>query len=397
MFVPEEPAKVEQEKSAPVSKPATLSAAKVATAPETLPAKSTPRRTYSITNDVEIDAKVIPRLPRIGWQNNRQHFSLSEEGDVPLKEQSPIRLPRIGQAPRREFSFSNLAEVAKAQENTSCNPKQATTYELIGGDAEEVSKQTMSTIHDVAEEEIPKPKPRAKGLAMKHETIFHDADATLEPPKKPSIGGGVGGVRPEETIFVELAEDTNPFIQPKKSTIRRDQEMHFAFNDESPPSTPIPRNKHLNLKHFIEGTPDPHESEYRARALQKKEVNHFRPDTVPHFEFVDQPTETVGETKRENSEGMNKLLKGIGRSWNLGTDSPLTAKEDHRTGLPKKGLTPHFSFGNGPEKGEEEKENGRGGGGQAPPTTKRCIPVGHGTDFRMQGPVKSEEKEWWEN
>ena len=257
-------------------------------------------------------------------------------------------------------------------------PKQATTYELIGGDADEVSKQTPSgTLHDV-EEETPKPKPRAPSSRLQHETIFHDADTTPDPPKKQSIGGGVGGVRPEETIFVELAEDTNPFIQPKKTNIRRDQETHFSFNDNSPPSTPIPRNKNLSLQHFsIEGTPDPHEAEYRARALQKKEVNHFRPDTIPNFEFVDKPVESVVDGKRENTDSMNKLLKGIGRSWNMGSESPAPAKEYSRAGVPKKGLTPHFSFGGSPEKREEEKENGRGGGGgQAQPTTKRYIPMG---------------------
>lgn len=169
-----------------------------------------------------------------------------------------------------------------------------------------------------------------------------------------------------------MAEDTNPFIQPKKTNIRRDQETHFSFNDASPPSTPIARNKQSNLQHFsIEGTPDPHEAEYRARALQRKEVNHFRPDTVPHFEFVDKPAAPVAESKRENSDTMNKLLKTIGKSWTVGTDSPAPAKEYGRAGVPKKGLTPHFSFGGSPEKSDEEKENGRGGGGQAQPTTKR--------------------------
>jgi hypothetical protein len=229
------------------------------------------------------------------------------------------------------------------------------------------------------EEETPKPKKSyAQHRALQHETIFHDADVTPAQPLKPSIGGGVGGLRPEETIFVELAEDTNPFIQPKKTTTRRDQETHFAFADESPPATPIPRNKHLNLQHFsIEGTPDPHEAEYRARALQKKEVNHFRPDTIPHFEFVDKPSDPTGEGKRENTDSMNKLLKGIGRSWGTGPDSPAVARDGNRGGLPKKGLTPHFTFGgSSPEKGEEEKENGRGGGGQAQPTTKRYVPFG---------------------
>jgi len=400
VIVTEQSAKVESEKPAPVSKPSNGSSiGKVAAADQTQP-KSTPsRRTYSISNDVEIEAKVTPRLPRIGWQNNRQHFSLSEEGDVPLKEHSPIRLPRVGQAPRREFSFSNLAEAAKSQEPASRKPKQATTYELIGGDTDEVAKQTPSTIlADVAEEETPKPKSRTQNSRLQHETIFHDADTTVEPPKKPSIGGGVGGVRPEETIFVELAEDSNPFIQPKKTTIRRDQQTHFSFNDESPPSTPIARTKHSNLQHFsIEGTPDPHEAEYRARALQRKEVNHFRPDTVPHFEFVDKPAGSVVESKRENSESMNKLLKTIGKSWNVGSDSPDPAKEYGRSGVPKKGLTPHFSFGDSPQKGEEEKENGRGGGGQAQPTTKRYTTRDTTLIGRLQVPVKSEEKEWWEN
>ena len=178
--------------------------------------------------------------------------------------------------------------------------------------------------------------------------------------------------RLEETIFVELEEDSKPFIAPKK-TPRRDQQAHFSFTDQSP-QTPVPRTKHLNLQHFsIEGTPDPHETEYRARALQRKEVNHFRPDTIPHFEFIDNPEDNDSEPKRENTEGMNKLLKGIGRSWMMGSDSPsVAAKDGQRSGLPKKGLAPHFSFGSSsPEKSDEEKENGR----TAQSQTKRSSPL----------------------
>ena len=333
--------------------------------------KSTPRRTYSITGDVEVEAQETPRLPRIGWQNHRQDFVLSEEGDVALKEQSPVRLPRVGQAPRREFSFSNLAEAYKSQET---KPKQPTHFEADDEEPTPVKVTRPKASHSrynvfEAEEETPKPKPVVP-RTLHHETIFHDADSTPQEPVKPSIGGGIGGRRPEETIFVELEEDSKPFIAPK-NTPRRDQQAHFSITDESP-QTPVPR-KHSTLQHFsIEGTPDPHEAEYRARALQRKEVNHFRPDTVPHFEFTDNPEDNDSELKKENSEGMNKLLKGIGRNWMMGNDSPsVAAKEGHRTGLPKKGLTPHFNFGSSsPEKSDEEKENGRTAQNQ----TKRFAP-----------------------
>jgi hypothetical protein len=320
----------------------------------------TPRRTYSITNDVEIEVKDTPRLPRIGWQNHRQHFVLSEEGDVPLKEQSPVRLPRVGQAPRREFSFSNLSEAYKSQETHK--PKEPTHVEVDDEEPAPVEhSQTRNPHYNVFEsEDTPKSKPVVPVRNVQHETIFHDADPTPQEPLKPSIGGGTGGRRPEETIFVELEEDSNPFVQPKKTPIKRRDQTHFSFTEESP-ATPIPRNKQLSLQHFIEGTPDPHESEYRQRALQRKEVNHFRPDTVPHFEFVDQSDHEEDQPKRENTEGMNQLLKGIGRNWNMGSESPTVAKEGGQgRGLSKKGLPPHFSFGtNSPEKREEEKENGR--------------------------------------
>ena len=337
--------------------------------PENKP-MNTPRRTYSITGDVEVEANGTPRLPRIGWQNNRQHFLLSEEGDVPLKEQSPVRLPRVGQAPRREFSFSNLSEAYKSQET---KPKQPTHLEVDDEEPTQVKFTQPKASHShynvfETEEETPKPRSAVPRI-LHHETIFHDADTTPQEPVKPSIGGGTGGRRPEETIFVELEEDSNPFVAPKK-TPRRDQQAHFSITDESP-QTPVPQTKHSNLQHFsIEGTPDPRESEYRARALQRKEVNHFRPDTIPHFEFTDNP-EDNSESKRENSEGMNKLLKGIGKNWMMGIDSPSVAKEGHRIGLPKKGLTPHFNFGSSsPEKSDEEKENGRAAQSQ----TKRFAP-----------------------
>ena len=354
----------------------------------------TPRRTYSITGDVEVEVKEASRLPRIGWQNNRRDFALSEEGDVPLKEQSPVRLPRVGQAPRREFSFSNLSEAYKSQET---KPKQPTHFEVDDEEATPVKSTQPKPSRGhynifETEEGTPKPKPAVPRI-LRHETIFHDADSTPQEPVKPSIGGGTGGRRPEETIFIELEEDSHPFIAPKK-TPRRDQQAHFSITDKSP-ETPVPPTKHLYLQHFsIEGTPDPHEAEYRARALQRKEVNHFRPDSVPHFEFVDNPEDDETGPKTENSEGMNKLLKGIGKSWTMGSDSPsVAAKEGHRSGLPKKGLTPHFNFGtSSPQKSDEEKENGR----TAQSQTKRFAPKTIRANGRMHVPVKAEEKEWWE-
>ena len=303
--------------------------------------------------------KDTPRLPRIGWQNNRQHFVLSEEGDVTIKAQSPVRLPRVGQAPRREFSFSNLAEAYKSQETHK--PKEPVHFEFEDEEPTSVkSSQPSQRPYSVFEaEDTPKSKPVVPTRNIHHETIFHDADSTPHEQLKPSIGGGTGGRRPEETIFVELAEDSNPFIQPKKTPTKRRDQAHFSFADESP-ETPIPRTKQLSLQHFsIEGTPDPHEAEYRARALQRKEINHFRPDTIAHFDFAAQ-SDNDETPKHENTEGMNKLLKGIGRNWNMGSESPNDDKEGQRGGLPKKGLSPHFSFGgNSPEKREEEKENGR--------------------------------------
>jgi hypothetical protein len=370
-----------------LDQPVQIAKPEVATATVTSPQKpkptaaatGTPRRTYSITDDVEVDVKEAPRLPRAGWQNHRQHFTLSEEGDLPLKEQSPVRLPRIGQAPRREFSFSNLSEAYRSQEATAPKPKEPTHFELEDDAGEEVAPAkpsqnghkggVPSKLFEPIAEETPKPiRTIRPHRAAQHETIFHDIDGSLRETPKPSIGGGTGGRLPEETIFVELAEDANPFIQPKKTPItRRDQQTHFAITDDSPPSTPVPQAKKLSLQHFsIEGTPDPHEAEYRVRALQRKEVNHFRPDTIPHFEFVDHSdNEDAPRPKKENSEGMNKLLKGIGKSWMVGTDSPSVPKDTHRSGLPKKGLEPHFSFGEGsPRKSEEEKENGQTSRGQ---------------------------------
>ena len=352
------------------------------TSPETPKPKgtatTTPRRTYSITDDIEEEVKESLRLPRAGWQNHRQHFTLSEEGDVPLKEQSPVRLPRVGKAPRREFSFSNLSEAYKSQETTASKPREPTHFEL-DGDTEEGNapvkpsqgsgtSEVPTKVFAPIAEESPAPNPAVRPhRALQHEIIFHDADSSPRDPLKPSIGGGTGGRRPEETIFFELAEDANPFVQPKKTHItRRDQKTHFTFNDESPPATPNPRAKAMPLQHFIEGTPDPHEAEYRARALQRKEVNHFRPDTMPHFEFIDHSdNDDAHQPKKENSEGMNKLLKGIGRNWIMGSDSPVASKETHRSGLPKKGLSPHFSIGDSsPKKSEEEKENGQTNHGQ---------------------------------
>ena len=323
---------------------------------------STPRRTYSITNDLDVEVKDTPRLPRIGWQNNRNSFLLSEEGDIPLKGQSPIRLPRVGQAPRREFSFSNLSEAY----NSTTKSDEPT--HLVESDDEEPAPakitrpKTTRGVINLFEPPAEKTAPKSRTVSTRYqheETIFHDADTTPQKPVKPSIGGGTGGHRPEETIFVELEEDSTPFIQPKR-TPRRDQQAHFSIADESPQSTPVPRNKHFTVQqHFsIEGTPDPRESEYHARALQRKEVNHFRPDTVPHFEFTDS-VEDHHPSKPEVTESMNKLVKANARSWMMGGDSPAVSK-DNKTGLPKKGLTPHFSLGApSPEKSGEEKENGR--------------------------------------
>jgi len=247
------------------------------------------------------------------------------------------------------------------------------------------------------------------------ETIFHDIDESSRDPIKPSIGGGAGGRRPEETIFVELEEDSQPQVERKKTPItRRDQQIHFSFADE-PPSTPVP-NKTSKLPHIIEGTPDPTESEYSARALQRKEMNHFRPDTVSHFDIVDEPTDQMRpEAKKENTEGMNKLLKGIAKNWNLTPDSPSPATKTAgttargvATSAPqkkeKKDLAPHFSFGDSPIKNEEEKENGRGGHGQKRYNSPDGLLDFHRRPFvleltggvRMHVPVKAEEKEWWE-
>src|SRR6202022_4077413 len=112
----------------------------------------------------------------------------------------------------------------------------------------------------------------------------------------------------EETIFVELEADSNP-VAVKKSppAIRRDLQ-HFTFGDDNAPSTPAPKSSRgqvpIREREFsIEQTPDPHEAEYRARALQKKEMNHFRPDTLPHFDFTDVSPDTP--IKKENTEAMN--------------------------------------------------------------------------------------------
>jgi hypothetical protein len=362
------PVNTASESAAPT--PSALSPIITANIPENTKRQSmqTPsRRTYSITGDIDtpVDVAEQKRLPRIGWQNMRQDFLLSQEGDVPLKDRSPVRLPRVGQAPRREFSFSNLAEVYKAQETPTRNPKQATHFEFEEHTEESATAKPSvgggkggvlhHDIFETPDDDTPRPvKRQINPRAMHHETIFHDADTTPVGTVKPSIGGGTGGRRPEETIFVEHADDDNA-VKPQKSPItRRDQQAHFSFADASP-STPAPKTKHTSLQHFsIEGTPDPNESEYRARALQRKEVNHFRPDTVPHFEFVDNPQEAAG-SKKENSDGMNKLLKGIGRSWQMGTDSPSVAHHQ-RNGLSKDYLQTHFSIG---DKSDDEKENGR--------------------------------------
>jgi len=339
------------------------------TAPEQVKRQSiqTPsRRTYSITGDVDIPIDVAEqkRLPRIGWQSMRQDFMLSQEGDVSLKDRSPVRLPRAGQAPRREFSFSNLAEAYQAQETPSRKPAQKEYLDIE--EPSEESKPAKPSIgggkggalhHDIFEtldEETPKPTNTKRQLNprdMQQETIFHDANTTPADPIKPSIGGGTGGRFPEETIFVEHPEQDHKSL--KSPIPRRNRQNHFSFGDESP-ATPAPKTKNVSLQHFsIEGTPDPNEVEYRARALQRKEVNHFRPDTVPHFDFVDDPQEPKA-SKKENSDGMNKLLKGIGRSWQLGTDSPSVSHQ--RKELPKKEIQTHFSFG---DVSDEEKENGQ--------------------------------------
>jgi hypothetical protein len=242
-------------------------------------------------------------------------------------------------------------------------------FEFDDGEGEHATvkpaKAGASYYNDLFAPENAQPKSAARSSqgaharGLQHETIFLDnADSPPKEPVKKSIGGGTGGSRPEETIFVELAEDNNPAPQKSAPTTRRDQ-THFNFGEDATPSTPVQTSRRPPAEHFsIEGTPDPREAEYRARAaLQKKEVNHFRPDNVPHFSFTDiSPEESA---KKENTEGMNKLLKGMGRTWMMGTDSPTVSKEIHRTGLPKKGLTPHFSFG-GDSPTEEEKENGNG-------------------------------------
>jgi hypothetical protein len=338
-----------------------------------------PRRAYSISeNDDEIGSPPasISRLPRAGWQNiHRQSLLLAEEGNVHVKDQSPVRLPRVGQAPRREFSFSNLAEQYQAQEKIS-HPKKGSAHFEFGDEPESLPQEpvpiklTRATQHVVdlfaddapaAVEEVTPRAPRSNKPfqpAVEPEIIFHDADTTPKKLVKPSIGGGTGGRLPEETIFIE-AEEPETIIQPNRSPgMRRDQKPHFSFGDQDP-MTPAPKGKTNPIyQHFsIEGTPDPNAYEHRQRALQKKEVNHFRPDTIPHFDFVDRPAQPPSP-KKENTEGMNKLLNAMGRSWMLGTDSP--SQKEH--GAPKKGLTPHFTFGqNGEEKCEEEKENGQSG------------------------------------
>lgn len=491
------------------------------------------RRTYSISNDIGPDVNEHHRLPRIGWQNNRQDFLVSDEGNISVKEQSPVRLPRTGQAPRREFSFSNLSAVYNAQEQPLPNKSREPTHFEFGdgtdeppaavkpkggatsgyyhdlyaageekekpkstarsgqgahdghfefGDAgEETPRPTSSKgggtggyyhdLYDAAEEKAPakstargsharhdshfefgddtyesvpakstarsshgkhdshfefddgandvaapikpskgggtggyyhdlyepldensKPKSTARSgqgahaRGLQHETIFLDnADFTSKPPTKKSIGGGTGGRRPEETIFVE--QDDQPLPTKKNPVIRRDQQ-HFQFGPDSIPSTPVQATRRvINDKQFsIESTPDPRDEEYRARALQKKQVNHFRPDTIPNFSFADASPAETG--KKENTEGMNKLLKGMGRSWTMGADSPSVSKESQRVGIPQKGLTPHFSFG-GDSPAEEEKENGRA-------NTKRYKSHWDRINFRMHVPVVTEEKEWWE-
>ena len=305
---------------------------------------------------------------------------LSEEGDLPLKELSPVRLPRVGQAPKREFSFSNLAEVYKSQEPASAPVpapvrKPSTHFEYDEEEEEEevqtkpvpFKKSSHAVQHvDLFSEspaddntpKVTKASQHYKTRASHQEIIFHDSDTTPTGKPKPSIGGGTGGRRPEETVFIQAEEDPN-FVQPKKSPItRRDQQTHFSFAEEDPSTPKQPRP--TSVQHFsIEGTPDPMEAEYRARALQRREVNHFRPDNVPHFDFVDNP-EGTPVPKKENSEGMNKLLRGMGKSWMMGVDSPTVQRDGQRRQFPNKDLASHFSFGqNGGGESEEEKENGR--------------------------------------
>ena len=281
-----------------------------------------------------------------------------------------MRLPRIGQAPRREFSFSNLREQAETDTSKKRMSKAPAHFEfdddrvILPGDDKTTTRQTL----EIVKEEKKRPKINSAGPL--NAIIFHDVEETPIRNVKHSIGGGVGG-QIEETIFVELAEDANPSPPAQKQVYtRRDQQSHFSIGDDTT-LTPVPAGKHKNfhqLSHFsIEGTPDPREDEYRTRALQRKEVNHFRPDTVSQFEIVDRPEEeerpSSKEGKKENSEGMNKLLKSIGggRTWvTEGGDSPVPRNTKAKEG--KKGLLPHFSFAGSPEKGsEEEKENGRTG------------------------------------
>jgi hypothetical protein len=343
---------------------------------ESIPPPS--RRTYSISNDLEDEPKETPRLPRTGWQNNRHDFLLSDEGNVPLKDRSPVRLPRVGQAPRREYSFSNLNEAY--QNDAPVRRRQYTQpshFEFDDGTDETMTKKPSVgggnggqriDLFDGSNEETPKPLKTGKVFprGLQHETIFHDNEDAPKGNLKPSIGGGTGGRRPEETIFIEAEEEVVP-VQPKKQGIPRKDQSHFSFADEAP-STPIAqtRSTHHALEHFsIEGTPDPNEAEYRARALQRREVNHFRPDAASHFEFDEQPESTP---KKENSDTMNKLIKGNAKSWMMGTDSPI--KSNQRGGLPKKGLS-HFSFGEvSPRSLEEEKENG---GHTAQSQTRRFV------------------------
>src|SRR5579871_4610832 len=335
----------------------------------------TPRRTYSITDD--IDTAPAPasasRLPRAGWQNHRQSALLSDEANLALKELSPVRLPRVGQAPKREFSFSNLAEVYKAQEPAPV-PERKQPMQAEFRDEKDappkpapIGKTSKYQQHvdlfddSPVEDNAPKVSKASQHYVLQNEIIFHDADTTPKAKQKASIGGGTGGRLLDETIFLQDEEDPNR-IQPKKSPItRRDQQTHFSFAAEDS-STPV-KPKHMAPQHFsIEGTPDPMEAEYRARALQRKEVNHFRPDTIPHFEFGEGSDDEY-TPKKENSEQMNKLLKGMGKSWMMGVDSPTVSREHHyrESQLPKKDLTAHFSFGPNKEGDgeEEEKENGR--------------------------------------
>ena len=274
-----------------------------------------------------------------------------------LKEQSPVRLPRVGQAPRREFSFSNLREQADVDDAAKKRFSKAPAH------FEFDDEPTLPSVHETTI------RPKINSAGPLNAIIFHDIEDTPihQTVVKSSIGGGIGG-QIEETIFVELAEDSNPSPHAQKQTYtRRDQQSHFSIGDDTL-LTPAPAGKHRNfhqVSHFsIEGTPDPHEDEHRTRALQRKEVNHFRPDTVSQFEIADKSDKeervVSRDGKKENSDGMNKLLKSIGggRHWLTEGDSPVARDRKAKDG--KKGLTPHFSFGGSPEKaGEEEKENGR--------------------------------------